>query len=532
MTFLNFSKCKIIDDKKYDYIIIGAGIAGIILSYLLENYNILLIEKGSLNFDNKLNKINDFETSSEFSRDNKIKRIFQIGGSGNIWAGRMMFYDNHDLRDWPIKYEDLISYYNKALKLLNINTTYHDINNKKSIYKDKIFDSVFHDDKLNIVSSFWSKKIERFNSKSYFFKKIKNRKNLDILYNASVTELFCENDDTVVTHIEIKEKSKKQYLYGRNFILSMGSIENSRLLLHSQLRNKRNFNINNNVGKFFMDHPTYVSQPITLNKSIKESNFFINIFESGLIQKGISFNNNYLNQKNLLNNYLQINYKFNNNIENTYQSFYEFYKKIKTNHFKKLSYKDFNLLKNPKLLPDIIYKLTPKELIPFKILYIYEKFNKIFNLKIPIHKIVLVHHMEQIPNINNKIILSKNVDYNNIPIARVINEIDSETVNSANLLQNLVITNLKKNFIINKDIHLPQINKKLLSDSSHHIGGTRMGNNINNSVVNKNLLHHDKKNLFIMGSSVFPTSGHANPTLTIIALTIRLSEYLNKYNKL
>ena len=36
------------------------------------------------------------------------------------------------------------------------------------------------------------------------------------------------------------------------------------------------------------------------------------------------------------------------------------------------------------------------------------------------------------------------------------------------------------------------------------------------------------KNLFIVGSSVFPTGGHANPTLTIIALALRLSDYLRK----
>jgi choline dehydrogenase-like flavoprotein len=37
---------------------------------------------------------------------------------------------------------------------------------------------------------------------------------------------------------------------------------------------------------------------------------------------------------------------------------------------------------------------------------------------------------------------------------------------------------------------------------------------------------HGVSNLFIAGSSVFPTGGYANPTLTIIALAIRLADYL------
>ena len=66
----------------------------------------------------------------------------------------------------------------------------------------------------------------------------------------------------------------------------------------------------------------------------------------------------------------------------------------------------------------------------------------------------------------------------------------------------------------------------------HHLGGTIMGTSYKDSVVNKNLNVHDCKNLFITGSSVFPSGGHANPTFTIVQLSLRLSEYLyrNKIN--
>ena len=62
----------------------------------------------------------------------------------------------------------------------------------------------------------------------------------------------------------------------------------------------------------------------------------------------------------------------------------------------------------------------------------------------------------------------------------------------------------------------------------HHIGGTRMGDNISNSVVDKNCKVHKIQNLFVAGSSVFPTAGHAYPTLTITQLSLRLGDYIYK----
>ena len=55
-----------------------------------------------------------------------------------------------------------------------------------------------------------------------------------------------------------------------------------------------------------------------------------------------------------------------------------------------------------------------------------------------------------------------------------------------------------------------------------------MGNDINDSVVNRNLKVHNINNFFILGSSVFPSGGHTNPTLTIVQLSLKLSEYMSK----
>jgi choline dehydrogenase-like flavoprotein len=45
-------------------------------------------------------------------------------------------------------------------------------------------------------------------------------------------------------------------------------------------------------------------------------------------------------------------------------------------------------------------------------------------------------------------------------------------------------------------------------------------------VVDAHCRVHGVANLYIAGSSVFPTSGHANPTLTIVALAVRLADHI------
>ena len=69
---------------------------------------------------------------------------------------------------------------------------------------------------------------------------------------------------------------------------------------------------------------------------------------------------------------------------------------------------------------------------------------------------------------------------------------------------------------------------KRVKGGCHHMGTTRMTADPKDGVVDANCRVHGMDNLFIAGSSVFPTAGAANPTLTIVALSMRLSEHLKK----
>jgi choline dehydrogenase-like flavoprotein len=63
--------------------------------------------------------------------------------------------------------------------------------------------------------------------------------------------------------------------------------------------------------------------------------------------------------------------------------------------------------------------------------------------------------------------------------------------------------------------------------AAHNMGLTRMGADPASSVVDADCRTHDLDNLWVAGSSVFPTGGGMNPTLTIAALSVRLAEHLD-----
>ena len=63
--------------------------------------------------------------------------------------------------------------------------------------------------------------------------------------------------------------------------------------------------------------------------------------------------------------------------------------------------------------------------------------------------------------------------------------------------------------------------------ANHIMGTTRMGENPAQSVVDASLRCHDHPNLYIASTSVFPTAGTANPTLTIAALSLRLADHIH-----
>ena len=70
--------------------------------------------------------------------------------------------------------------------------------------------------------------------------------------------------------------------------------------------------------------------------------------------------------------------------------------------------------------------------------------------------------------------------------------------------------------------------KDQILGSSHHTGSCRIITKNYGGSVDENLKVHGTNNMYIASSAVFPSPSHANPTFTIIALSIRLAELLKK----
>jgi choline dehydrogenase-like flavoprotein len=76
------------------------------------------------------------------------------------------------------------------------------------------------------------------------------------------------------------------------------------------------------------------------------------------------------------------------------------------------------------------------------------------------------------------------------------------------------------------DVEDPEHWPEFVLGGGHHMGTTRMADDPTRGVVDRNCRVHGLDNLYVIGGSVFPTGGAANPTLTIVALTLRLAEHL------
>ncbi len=138
---------------------------------------------------------------------------------------------------------------------------------------------------------------------------------------------------------------------------------------------------------------------------------------------------------------------------------------------------------------------------------------------------------EQFPRPENRIELDTRADAFGVPLSRLYwKKADSERKTAA------TVTRLLGEALIKKNIGRLRIRNYLTDGAAwpaddqvggfHHMGGTRMSDSPATGVVDKNCKVFGMDNLYIGGSSVFATSGHANPTYNIVKLALRLGDHL------
>jgi choline dehydrogenase-like flavoprotein len=161
----------------------------------------------------------------------------------------------------------------------------------------------------------------------------------------------------------------------------------------------------------------------------------------------------------------------------------------------------------------------------------FKKYVSAFEIILPNPRIEVIVNLEQEPNRESRIRLGDDVDalgVRRIEVDWHLSEIERKTARFfaealAKVFENLELSNCELASWLFAE---GSVRDTAVAGNYHFIGATRMASAPSNGVVDENCRAFGISNLFFAGTSVFPTGGHANPTLTIVALAIRLSDHL------
>lgn len=468
-----------IEKKKFKVIIIGSGLAGISTALKLEKNGIevLIIESGGMEFQSDSFKFLNVESIGDHLGDFTENRLRQFGGTSRIWGGNCNPMNEGNFLEWPIDKKDLDKYTNEAREFLKL---------KERFFKEKL------NENLNIYNLVWSK----LNIDQNYFEHIRKSKHIHLTLNSTFLNLENYDENKKIISLKCRKKNQDFFLKANFFVLACGGIENSRLLLWSRKKNKNLISQNLPIGKYYMHHPFHSIGNGLINykkfnqyfKRYNISNFPIITCNSNMY---LEANDSFLKKKNITNSGIYVSFKEANSNNNIYKQLRCFAPK-----FAKKIYNDFKSKE--------IYEINIETL------------------------------QEQKPIQNNQITLSDILDPYGVPLTKLFWKKHPSEITSVRQISETL-----SKFLINEDIGRLAFEEYLYDQTieyeaisgNHQMGGTRMGENKNDSVVDKNLKVHGVKNLFITGSSVFRTSGHCHPTLTIVQLSLRLADSIVNYSK-
>ncbi|MEP7242610.1 MAG: GMC family oxidoreductase, partial [Gammaproteobacteria bacterium] len=176
-------------------------------------------------------------------------------------------------------------------------------------------------------------------------------------------------------------------------------------------------------------------------------------------------------------------------------------------------------------LPNMMYLLSPKELMPHPLYRLYVAMREAVP-RLPAPKtFVVVYFCEQPPDPESRVSLSTERDALGMPRISLHWRIDESVPATIRRMQTLLAHEVERTGIGRLEAGEGD---PAYTDASHHMGTTRMSLDPREGVVDTNGKVHGVANLFVAGSSVFPCAGYANPTLTVVALTLRLAQHIRQ----
>jgi choline dehydrogenase-like flavoprotein len=515
-----------------DVCVIGSGAAGLTVATQLDGLavRVCLVESGSFAPDDETQSLYAVDSLGYPVRENFMSRARYFGGTCNLWAGRSMKLTRLDLAHrpwiahsgWPIGYDELSRFYEPAERILRLPAS-RSVERVLSLAREHpVEGSLCGNADLLPNISLWATRPMRFGSA--YKRQLITSRNIVSYLNANVTAIELNEAGTSVETCTASTLAGRRVRFrAKRFVLACGGLETARLMLASRSIQPNGVgNDHDLVGRFYMDHPRAVFGRVHLTAPQKLPSLLGVALRDGMAQIGIQLRDEVQECERLLNNYLTLERHWSEQSERAYQSFVHSAKIILRAGYTGRRFSP----SAPKLakVPELIYLLAPRELMPHPLYRAARQLKD--RLASGVTDLVVVNYCEQPPNPQSRVYLTSERDRLGMPRLALHWVVGREETQTLLRLHALLDSHLRRRGLGHLTHASSRFGELRYTDASHHIGTTRMSSHPREGVVDVNCRVHGVANLFVAGSGVFPTSGHANPTLTLVALAVRLAEHL------
>lgn len=506
-----------------DLCVVGAGAAGITLAraFVGAGREVLLLEGGNLEPEGPTLALSAGDIVGAPYPPLEDAHLRYFGGSTNAWGGHCRPLDPIDFEarpwvphsGWPMTRQDLDPYYARAQEICELGPFEYALQPW-----EEALPSLVGFDAGRIVNRLWQQgPPTRFGER--YGDELKQAEDIKVLFNANAVEILVNDAAAAVTEVAIKTlEGKTGRVRPRNVVLAMGGIENTRLLLASNSTVESGVgNGHDLVGRYFMEHPHaliafavpsipidsfaayYVWNPVSLPHG--EATIRISPGLSEDVQRA----------ERLPNACLDMGYGYDRS--EGYLALREVGTALTRGKFPEgFGRSILDMVSDPGgLASGVRRRLSNGKVLWFGA------------------------NAEQVPNPESRVTLSEKRDALGMPQVRLDWRLTRQDKEAARRTCRIVGEELARLGIarMHLDAWLLEENDdwRDLGVRNHEIGTTRMSDDPRHGVVDRNARVHGIGNLYVAGSSVFPTSGYANPTLTIVALALRLADHLKTVSR-
>jgi choline dehydrogenase-like flavoprotein len=508
---------------KADICIIGAGAAGFAgaMSLLHSGLKVIVLEGGLNSFDPKAADLHQGKVTGQPHTGIHDARERIVGGTTTKWGGQALPFMVEDFQKreyvncsgWPISLDDLMPFYKKAETVLGTDPSVDFDYNPWE--ERKIAEPGFKVDSLRLFVTKWCK-VPNFAIQHGAAIDASN--NITLLRNANVVELVPNKENNAVEALKIRSlDGKTGFVHAKYVIAAGGAIETVRLFLVSKKFGAKGLgNENGLVGRYFQDHVSAtVGQIIPANRKA-----FNNLFDPFYKRKFKYFprlrvSPKFSKKQQALHSSAQV--AFSEQEDSVLGAAKQVFSKLKKKE--RPDFGDIKSLVNPQKLAELAgvmsrWKIGNRGSSPTS------------------GPVWLEIHSEQEPTAESNITLDESFDAFGMPRVRLNWSISELTIKTIRSTAQLVQKEFSEAGIAEVKLE-PWVKNNSnphcwLSDVYHQAGGLRMANTADEGVVDSSCQVFGVQNLYVASSAVFPTSSFSNPTMTTIALSIRIADEVSK----